>query len=52
MVFFAKALNNNIVHKEGESKELKWFTKEEINNKEDLTDDVKAISIEILSIRD
>ena len=52
MVFFAKALNNNITHKEGESKELKWFTKEEINNKEDLTDDVKAISIEILSIRD
>ena len=50
MVFFAKTQNDKIVLGEGESREIKWFTKEEIESHENISDVVKSTAIEILSL--
>lgn len=47
-VYFAKAYSSNLSPQKGESKELIWFTKEEILNSSYLKENVKKYALEAL----
>lgn len=49
-IFFATASDNNINPQDGESKELYWFSKEEIINNDSIKPHVKAMALDALSI--
>ncbi|MBN1062681.1 MULTISPECIES: NUDIX domain-containing protein [Clostridium] len=47
-IYFAKALNNKLNPQNGESKELYWFTKEEVEIDDNIKPHVKAMALEAL----
>jgi NADH pyrophosphatase NudC (nudix superfamily) len=49
-IFFAKATNDNVNPQDGESKELYWFSKEEVINNDSIKPHVKAMAVEALRI--
>lgn len=51
-IFFAIAIDNKVNPQDGESKELYWFSKEEIINDDSIKPHVKAMALDALSIID
>lgn len=49
-IYFAKSLNNEVNPQNGESKEVYWFTKEEIEKANDIKQHVKSLALEALNI--
>ena len=49
-IYFARAISNEVKSQEGESKELYWFTKEEIENHDDIKPHVKVMALDALRI--
>lgn len=49
-IYFAKALNNKLNPQKGESKELYWFSKEEIEENDSIKPHVKAMALDALRI--
>lgn len=49
-IFFAKTINNNVNPQDGESKELYWFSKEEIVNNDSIKPHVKVMALDALRI--
>lgn len=49
-IFFATANDNNINPQDGESKELYWFSKEEVINNDSIKPHVKAMALDALRI--
>lgn len=49
-IFFAKATNDNLNPQDGESKELYWFSKEEVINDDSIKPHVKAMALDALRI--
>ncbi|WP_415319723.1 DNA (cytosine-5-)-methyltransferase [Clostridium perfringens] len=49
-IYFAKALSNKVKPQIGESKELYWLTKDDIEKNENIKPHVKAMALEALSI--
>lgn len=49
-IYFAKALNNKLNPQKGESKELYWFSKEEIEENDSIQPHVKAMALDALRI--
>lgn len=49
-IYFAKTLNNKLNPQKGESKELYWFSKEEIENNDNLKPHVKAMALDAFRI--
>lgn len=49
-IFFATASDNNINPQDGESKELYWFSKEEIINNDSIKPHVKSMALDALRI--
>lgn len=49
-IYFARALTSDVKPQKGESKELYWFTKEEIENNDTIKIHVKVMALEALLI--
>lgn len=49
-IYFAKAVSDELKPQRGESKELYWFTREEIENHDNIKPHVKSMAIEALKI--
>lgn len=49
-IYFARAVSNEVKPQKGESKELYWFTKEEIKNHDNIKPHVKVMALDALSI--
>lgn len=49
-IYFARALTDKVNPQKGESKELFWFTKEEIENNDTIKPHVKAMALDALRI--
>ncbi len=49
-IYFARALSNEVKPQKGESKELYWFTKEEIENHNNIKPHVKVMALDALRI--
>ena len=49
-IYFARALTNEINPQKGESKELYWFTKDEIENNDSIKPHVKIMALDSLRI--
>lgn len=49
-IYFARAVSNEVKPQKGESKELYWFTKEEIENHDNIKPHVKVMALDALSI--
>ncbi|WP_252215802.1 NUDIX domain-containing protein [Clostridium sp. VAP41] len=49
-IYFARAISNEVNPQKGESKELYWFTKEEIENHDNIKPHVKVMALDVLRI--
>lgn len=49
-IYFARAISNEVKPQKGESKELYWFTKEEIENNDNIKPHVKVMALDALRI--
>lgn len=49
-IYFARALTSEVKPQKGESKELYWFTKEEIESNDNIKPHVKAMALDALRI--
>lgn len=49
-IYFARAVSNEVKPQKGESKELYWFTKEEIENHDNIKPHVKVMALDALRI--
>lgn len=49
-IYFAKTLNNKLNPQKGESKELYWFSKDEIESNDNIKPHVKVMALDALSI--
>lgn len=49
-IYFARAVSNEVKPQKGESKELYWFAKEEIENHDNIKPHVKVIALDALRI--
>ncbi|MBU5593095.1 NUDIX domain-containing protein [Clostridium sp. MSJ-4] len=49
-IYFSKSLTNEVKPQKGESKELYWFTKEEIESNDNIKPHVKAMALDALRI--
>lgn len=49
-IYFARAISNEVNPQNGESKELYWFTREEIENNENIKPHVKEMALDALRI--
>jgi len=49
-IYFARTASNEVRPQEGESKELYWFTKEEIESNREIKPHIKVMSLEALRI--
>lgn len=49
-IYFARAFSNEVRPQTGESKELYWFTKEEIENNDNIKPHVKVMALDALRI--
>lgn len=49
-IYFARAISNEVKPQRGESKELYWFTKEEIESHDNIKPHVKVMALDALRI--
>jgi 8-oxo-dGTP pyrophosphatase MutT (NUDIX family) len=49
-IYFAKALNNKLNPQKGESKELYWFSKDEIKSNDSIKPHVKVMALDALKV--
>ena len=49
-IYFARAVSNEVKPQKGESKELYWFAKEEIENHDNIKPHVKVMALDALRI--
>lgn len=49
-IYFARAISNELKPQKGESKELYWFTKEEIENNDNIKPHAKVMALDALRI--
>ena len=50
MVYFAKSKTDELNVPDGESDEMKWFSREDLENDGELLDDVKIVALELLDL--